>query len=61
VAGAQCLVIEDTPVGVTAGVAAGATVWAYCPQPDAGPALLQVGASRLFSSMAELPAMLSMG
>jgi HAD superfamily hydrolase (TIGR01509 family) len=61
VAGAQCLVIEDTPVGVTAGVAAGATVWAYCPQPDAGAALLQAGASRLFSSMAELPSMLSVG
>jgi HAD superfamily hydrolase (TIGR01509 family) len=61
VAGAQCLVIEDTPVGVTAGVAAGATVWGYCPQPDAGTALLQAGASRLFSSMAELPSMLSTG
>lgn len=51
----QCLVIEDTTVGVTAGVAAGATVWAYCPQPDAGAALLQAGASRLFDDMADLP------
>lgn len=59
VPGSQCLVIEDTPVGTVAGVAAGASVWAYCPQPEAGPALLQAGASRLFASMAELPALLA--
>jgi HAD superfamily hydrolase (TIGR01509 family) len=59
VTGLQCLVIEDTPVGVTAGVAAGATVWAYCPQPEAGAALLQAGAARLFSRMADLPALLA--
>ena len=57
--GDQCLVIEDTTVGVTAGVAAGATVWAYCPQPEAGAALLQAGASRLFSGMGELPDLLA--
>lgn len=56
--GEQCLVIEDTTVGVTAGVAAGASVWAYCPQPQGGAALLQAGANRLFSSMADLPALL---
>ncbi|WP_296446768.1 HAD family hydrolase [Rhodoferax sp. UBA5149] len=50
----QCLVIEDTPTGVTAGVAAGATVWAYCPLPEHGPALRQAGASQLFGQMAEL-------
>jgi HAD superfamily hydrolase (TIGR01509 family) len=55
----QCLVIEDTPVGTTAGVAAGATVWAYCPLPEHGPALLQAGASQLFSHMAELPRLLA--
>ena len=55
----QCLVIEDTTAGITAGVAAGATVWAYCPQAEAGPALLQAGASRLFDHMAQLPLMLS--
>ena len=54
VPGSDCLVIEDTTVGVTAGVAAGATVWAYCPLPDAGAALLQAGAQRLFPNMAEL-------
>lgn len=58
VAGNRCLVIEDTPVGVTAGVAAGATVWAYCPQPEAGPALLLAGASRLFDHMGQLPLLL---
>ncbi|MEO8120662.1 MAG: HAD family phosphatase [Rhodoferax sp.] len=55
----RCLVIEDTPVGTTAGVAAGATVWAYCPLPEQGPALLQAGASRLFGHMAELPQLLA--
>ena len=58
-AAAQCLVIEDTPIGVTAGVAAGATVWAYCPQPDQGPALLQAGASLLFAHMGEVPGLLA--
>lgn len=54
----QCLVIEDTPTGVTAGVAAGATVWAYCPLPEHGPALRQAGASHLFAHMSELPGLL---
>jgi len=54
----QCLVIEDTPTGVTAGVAAGATVWAYCPLPEHGPALHQAGASHLFAHMSELPGLL---
>ena len=55
----QCLVIEDTIIGIAAGVAAGATVWAYCPTPDRGPALLRAGASRLFGSMADLPGLLA--
>lgn len=55
---AQCLVIEDTTVGVTAGVAAGATVWAYCPLPEAGAALLQAGASQLLPNMSELSVLL---
>ena len=58
-AGSRCLVIEDTTTGVTAGVAAGATVWAYCPTPGQGPALTQAGASRLFGHMAELPGLLA--
>ena len=58
-AGEHCLVIEDTPTGVTAGVAAGATVWAYCPQPEHGAALRQAGASHLFGHMADLPGLLA--
>jgi HAD superfamily hydrolase (TIGR01509 family) len=60
IAPAQCLVVEDTPTGVTAGVAAGATVWAYCPVPAAEPALLQAGAVRIFSHMGELAAALDL-
>lgn len=56
---ARCLVIEDSVVGATAGVAAGATVWAYCPVPEQGPALLAVGVSQLFSHMGDLPALLA--
>ena len=55
----RCLVIEDTPTGVTAGVAAGATVWAYCPLPEYGAALRQAGASHLFGHMGDLPALLA--
>ena len=58
-AGSDCLVIEDTTTGVTAGVAAGATVWAYCPLPEHGPALKQAGAGHLFAHMAELPGLLA--
>jgi HAD superfamily hydrolase (TIGR01509 family) len=61
VPGVQCLVIEDTTVGITAGVAAGATVWAYCPQPSGAAPLLQAGASRLFEHMAQLPGLLAVG
>lgn len=60
----QCLVIEDTVTGVTAGVAAGATVWAYCPS-GAGhgnaEALRGAGAERLFDDMADLPALFRHG
>ena len=56
---ARCLVIEDSVVGATAGVAAGATVWAYCPVPEQGPALRAVGVSHLFGHMGDLPALLA--
>ena len=53
---ARCLVVEDTTVGITAGVAAGATVWAYAPPPvDLGP-LLQAGAAKALRHMRELRA-----
>jgi len=55
----RCLVIEDSAPGVMAGAAAGATVWAYCPQPEQGTALLQAGASRLLAHMADLPGLLA--
>ncbi|QNP47687.1 HAD family hydrolase [Diaphorobacter aerolatus] len=55
---ARCLVIEDTLTGVQAGVAAGATVWAYFPahqgHADASD-LLDAGASRVFDAMGDLP------
>jgi HAD superfamily hydrolase (TIGR01509 family) len=58
---ARCAVIEDTVTGVTAGVAAGATVFGYSP-PEAGhdaPAALQAaGATTIFTEMAELPLLL---
>lgn len=47
----RCLVVEDTTVGITAGVAAGATVWAYAAPPAAHEPLLQAGAERVFTAM----------
>ena len=58
---ARCAVVEDTVPGVTAGVAAGATVFGYSP-PEAGhdtPAALRAaGASAIFTDLAELPKLL---
>ena len=54
---ARCAVVEDTVTGVTAGVAAGATVFAYAPLDD-GAALRAAGAQHVFRSMAELPELL---
>jgi len=48
---ARCLVIEDSTVGITAGVAAGATVWAYAAPPAPHEPLLQAGAARVFTLM----------
>ncbi len=50
----RCAVVEDTVTGITAGVAAGATVFAYAPDGD-GAALRDAGAVEVFSSMADLP------
>ena len=60
-AGAHCLVVEDTPTGVTAGVAAGATVWALCTVPAQASALEAAGATRLLGHMGELAALLATG
>ncbi|TFY99489.1 HAD family hydrolase [Ramlibacter rhizophilus] len=54
----RCVVVEDTVTGVTAGVAAGATVIGYGP-PEAGhdaPAALRAaGAAEVITDLAELP------
>jgi HAD superfamily hydrolase (TIGR01509 family) len=57
----RCAVIEDTITGVTAGVAAGSTVFGYSP-PEAGhdapDALRKAGAVLVFTDMADLPPLL---
>lgn len=56
-----CAVIEDTAIGATAGLAAGATVLGYCPG-GAGHGTAQqmreLGVRTLFGDMAELPGLL---
>jgi HAD superfamily hydrolase (TIGR01509 family) len=60
---ARCAVVEDTFTGVTAGVAAGATVFGYSP-PEAGhdaPEMLRrAGAVHVFTDMAQLPEVLDL-
>jgi len=53
----RCAVVEDTVTGVTAGVAAGAMVFAYLPHGDPA-ALREAGAARIFADMADLPLLL---
>jgi HAD superfamily hydrolase (TIGR01509 family) len=55
---ASCAVVEDTLTGVTAGVAAGATVFAYVPRGDAT-VFRQAGAVAVFDDMAQLPLLLT--
>jgi beta-phosphoglucomutase-like phosphatase (HAD superfamily) len=57
----RCAVVEDTVTGVTAGVAAGATVFGYSPAEaghDAPAALQQAGAIHIVTDLADLPALL---
>ncbi len=57
----RCAVIEDSTTGATAGVAAGCTVFAYCPDElghSSAQAMRAVGASHVFTRMADLPALL---
>lgn len=49
----RCAVIEDSTVGVTAGIAAGMTVYAFCP-PAGAAAMEELGAIP-FHAMRELP------
>lgn len=54
----RCLVIEDTATGAHAGLAAGATVWGYCPHGD-GRAFAGMGLVRVIHHMDELAAALA--
>jgi len=58
VAPARCLVIEDTAPGASAELAAGVTVWGYCPGGH-GRAFKGLGVARVFTHMDELAAALS--
>ncbi|AOY98407.1 HAD family hydrolase [Cupriavidus sp. USMAHM13] len=53
---ARCAVVEDSPAGATAGVAAGMTVFGYAARNDAVQ-LRDAGASAIFADMRELPAL----
>lgn len=51
---ARCVVIEDTPTGITAGIAAGMTVFGYAERMDAD-LLRKAGAVHVFDDMTLLP------
>jgi len=55
----RCAVVEDTPTGVRAGVAAGMTVFAYAASPYADIRELERAGGRCFGSMRELPSLLA--
>ena len=62
VAPGRCLVVEDTAIGVRAGVAAGATVVGFCPLQGAvntEEQLREAGAVHVLADMHQLPAWLS--
>ncbi len=62
VAPQRCAVVEDTVTGVTAGVAAGATVFGYSPAEaghGAADALRRAGAVDIVTDMAQLPSLLN--
>jgi HAD superfamily hydrolase (TIGR01509 family) len=54
----RCAVVEDTLTGAAAGLAAGATVFAYVPRGDAA-AFERAGVAAVFRDMAQLPALLA--
>lgn len=55
----RCAIIEDSITGVTAGVAAGAIVFGYCPKEENPEPLIKAGAHHIFQQMQHLPALLS--
>ncbi|HEY2677842.1 MAG TPA: HAD-IA family hydrolase [Steroidobacteraceae bacterium] len=57
-AASACVVIEDTPTGVQAGVAAGMTVFGFCAHTPKH-RLLDAGAHHTFDNMSDLPRLLS--
>jgi HAD superfamily hydrolase (TIGR01509 family) len=54
----RCAVIEDSTVGVTAGIAAGMSVFAYCP-PERAAVMTELGATP-FHAMRDLPGLLGL-
>jgi HAD superfamily hydrolase (TIGR01509 family) len=54
---ADCAVIEDTPTGVRAGVAAGMTVFGYCALTPKQ-RLIEAGAHHTFERMRDLPSLI---
>lgn len=54
----RCAVIEDSPTGVTAGVAAGMTVFGYAARNDPH-TLREAGAATIFTDMRQLPALVA--
>jgi HAD superfamily hydrolase (TIGR01509 family) len=53
----SCCVVEDSPIGVAAGAAAGMTVFGYCALTPRQ-RLVDAGAHRVFSNMGQLPELL---
>jgi beta-phosphoglucomutase-like phosphatase (HAD superfamily) len=53
-----CAVVEDTPTGVMAGIAAGMYVFGFAANTPEH-RLLEAGAHHIFSNMADLPALIS--
>ena len=58
VAAGRCAVVEDTPTGVTAAVAAAMTVFGYVGGPQSDAATLRSLGATPFARMSELPALL---
>ena len=54
----RCAVVEDSVIGVMAGVAAGAAVFGYCSAGQDKNALISAGAAQTFSYMQDLPSLL---